>query len=1143
MKNRFTSIVLVFTFVASAFLLPAAASKASATDPSANSAEYVLYEEDFDTNTTATAVKSGANKDGAANGWIYDKKSSVGNVTIKDGRMYISGNKYDVLYRDGGETWGNYTLEADFCYTSENTGWGGMLFNVQSGKKFQKVGITPAGNATVNGYNSKWTNDVKSINHYDMAANGLTVPKANEPFRMKVVVFNKTASFYYAFLNEDGTAKTDFIKIMEIDNIPANAQTGSIGFMTSNPTSTLGSFWVDNIKCYSNTLVSFSEDFDTYGDLTLTADATNSDLGVYFEKSNTLASGGAYIENGALHLSGGGKDFNAIFFECGYNWTNYVVESDFTYIQQTKNNGWAGLLFRSNDVDNFWKGAINLTDTASLNCQLAGAWYKNTGHSYDYTSPDYGETHRLRIVVNEKVADLYVAKYTDGVLGEWEYVYSTTDESRFADVHMRGTVGYIVGANANTKEQHICVDNLTVSRIEGTDRVKERTNAADIYIPETGIVNPPVVVQSLTDSLPAVEGERPAVVLAELDGDMNVIGKDGNVLISASEFIDTYRYALIPAFIIDSDAEATALANLIKQKYLADCYVVAEAKNASLVKKVRLANSTTELITGALIFDDLNSPEARKNARALVADNMSYVAISRAPLTEESAFYFALRQVAAWSYADDSAEVYRGIANGYHGIISNNPSAVYDVYESITDATISGKPVIIAHRGANDKASTKYPENTLIGFRASKEVYGVDAIELDFGLTSDGYPIIMHDDTVDRTTNGTGKFSSFTLEGIKALKVDYVEGIEAEVPTLEEAIQLAIELDVVLYCHVKTSTNANIAAFSYLVDKYDAHDRVLLFTGSFEKFNSNVSATATLKAYGNTVHPVVTDKIVFSAGNQKVLTSLTSHLDGVVAMRNCITKYNFQPLFYPYQDQGALWGDEVFYYMLSARGFVNTHSVTDTQATMDRVALSQGAVGYLTNNPQLCDDYHYSVDISKIKTEINLGEAIDTKVILNTIVGSVSADATVIQLDGPTLVSIHNGLTLNENGTVTVVFSAERRSGGGMKYKVYSEPVTITFACFDHKFTKTEFDKSHHWSYCAVCGEIDESAKAEHVFGEWIEGIDSRSRSCECGINEIELVSTAPQSSQPIIIIIIATAVLLSASVFAVIFVKKKKAS
>jgi len=70
----------------------------------------------------------------------------------------------------------------------------------------------------------------------------------------------------------------------------------------------------------------------------------------------------------------------------------------------------------------------------------------------------------------------------------------------------------------------------------------------------------------------------------------------------------------------------------------------------------------------------------------------------------------------------------------------------------------------IAHRGA----SGTRPENTLISFRRAMEI-DVDVIELDTRATADGIAVIMHDATVDRTTNGSGRVADLTLEQIRAL--------------------------------------------------------------------------------------------------------------------------------------------------------------------------------------------------------------------------------------------------------------------------------------------------------------------------------------------------------------------------------------
>jgi glycerophosphoryl diester phosphodiesterase len=70
--------------------------------------------------------------------------------------------------------------------------------------------------------------------------------------------------------------------------------------------------------------------------------------------------------------------------------------------------------------------------------------------------------------------------------------------------------------------------------------------------------------------------------------------------------------------------------------------------------------------------------------------------------------------------------------------------------------------IVVAHRGA----STRAPENTMESFRLGIEA-GADAIELDVHLTADGQLAVIHDETLDRTTDRTGSVLSQTMDEIR----------------------------------------------------------------------------------------------------------------------------------------------------------------------------------------------------------------------------------------------------------------------------------------------------------------------------------------------------------------------------------------
>lgn len=89
-------------------------------------------------------------------------------------------------------------------------------------------------------------------------------------------------------------------------------------------------------------------------------------------------------------------------------------------------------------------------------------------------------------------------------------------------------------------------------------------------------------------------------------------------------------------------------------------------------------------------------------------------------------------------------------------------------------------PLVISHAACGGHA----PENTLAGIRAALDL-GVDAIEVDVQATADGVPVLLHDLTLDRTTNVSGKLKSHTLEQVRALDA----GGEPP-PTFAEALHL-----------------------------------------------------------------------------------------------------------------------------------------------------------------------------------------------------------------------------------------------------------------------------------------------------------------------------------------------------------------
>jgi glycerophosphoryl diester phosphodiesterase len=146
------------------------------------------------------------------------------------------------------------------------------------------------------------------------------------------------------------------------------------------------------------------------------------------------------------------------------------------------------------------------------------------------------------------------------------------------------------------------------------------------------------------------------------------------------------------------------------------------------------------------------------------------------------------------------------------------------------------RPILLAHRG--DLAHA--PENTLPSFSQAIQK-GADGVELDAKLTVDGHVIVIHDTTVDRTTNGKGKVASFTLDEIRKLDAGTwfdSKFANTKVPLLEEVFECVgkdklINIELTNYASPKDGLTQKVCE---LIKKHNNHSQIIF--SSF--FSSNL---------------------------------------------------------------------------------------------------------------------------------------------------------------------------------------------------------------------------------------------------------------------------------------------------------------
>ena len=164
--------------------------------------------------------------------------------------------------------------------------------------------------------------------------------------------------------------------------------------------------------------------------------------------------------------------------------------------------------------------------------------------------------------------------------------------------------------------------------------------------------------------------------------------------------------------------------------------------------------------------------------------------------------------------------------------------------------------LVIAHRGG----AGVWPENTLFAFRNAVKM-GADALEFDVHATRDGELVVMHDATVDRTTDGSGRVDEMTWEALQALDAGYqwtedgasypFRGMGLRVPTLEEVLNDLPDTRMII--ELKQVSEAARARFSEVIARSPYPERKVIASFQAESvkyIRDNIPGIATSSTAG-----------------------------------------------------------------------------------------------------------------------------------------------------------------------------------------------------------------------------------------------------------------------------------------------------
>ncbi|MBF6591263.1 MAG: glycerophosphodiester phosphodiesterase, partial [Ktedonobacterales bacterium] len=155
---------------------------------------------------------------------------------------------------------------------------------------------------------------------------------------------------------------------------------------------------------------------------------------------------------------------------------------------------------------------------------------------------------------------------------------------------------------------------------------------------------------------------------------------------------------------------------------------------------------------------------------------------------------------------------------------------------------LARRPICYAHRGARAHA----PENTLLAFALAFDL-GAEGIECDVRRSKDGHLVIIHDGTLNRTTNGVGLVATHTFAQLRALDAGRRWRLPQGIPTLEETLALARARGGALNLELKGESLEEVLgtaeAVAPVLDALEAPLRARVLVSSFE-----LPAVAKIKA-------------------------------------------------------------------------------------------------------------------------------------------------------------------------------------------------------------------------------------------------------------------------------------------------------
>lgn len=731
-------------------------------------------------------------------------------------------------------------------------------------------------------------------------------------------------------------------------------------------------------------------------------DFSSNDISDFKIIQNTSAS--ASVSSGKLTLSApsSGSAFLRILLPSFIgDFGDYTFTTNATMTQKADEARWMSLMYRVQNNDCPYQQLCVRANAATSNNNGVELAYKTTGDWAYHAKTSY--TEALDPSKSYKFTIDVYGNNADGYINGTKVISTAGLDSAYPT----GCVG-LQNCGSTTSYDDV---KVTIN----FDKIALNSNSTikDIVDVSTNISLAPSTITTVDSyaDLALLSGTKPTVAILDIDANLYVNDANGNYITDIGQALEFFGNNTIPAFKVDSTTEATAIGSYLKTYNIRDSFVMSTSRTC--LKIAQGACTYTKCIYDARTRSVEDLATIREYANQ---GHSRIILLPASRANQKNTAYLSALASTVWYEAEENttAELYKLITAGAHGIITGN---VEKLKECISNTTIFPdnsfiRPVnIIGHRGVPSLA----PENTIKGSLMAAS-YGANIIENDVYLTTDGVVVVMHDPTIDRTTNGSGNVESMTYAQLNKYYVDYYSGYSEPIPTLEDYFKAFKGTGVNLFIEVKSQKAEIMPAIGELIEKYDIMDQCCIITFHLAQLDNSVAAI-----------PSISNGFLSVARTFEQVHELTSRF-------NC----TYNP-----QQTSALTAS--YLADCSYRGITVWPWTLDDSAIFHNY-FQIGTNGITTNRPQYVTNYIKYLTPDRDVYTVKTGQKALVRITAETYAGDTSHTSAVeMFIVGGSDRIYYDGNQIHgyAEGTSTVIFRHKYTLANGESVYVFSDPVTV----------------------------------------------------------------------------------------------------